>query len=909
MHKGIGEAGRPLALGLPKSRVNRAGLVEARGAALPPRPPPVQLLTNHFGLTFTVESFPVYKYTFKVLNSSDEVFTRIEAKAENVFEFVKGGLPSIGAQPGEYATDYRQQIVSLKPLKIPKNQNKRLDDEGSGGWAIEFGDTVEVRLGNSALASPSPDVIECLRLILGHSSREENQIATVKWPRFFRGADDQNSRNPFQGRDIPEAVSAVFLEGRTFSDIFDALKKKTGAGSTAWLTGLTNLHGAVARTMVSYELPGKESEKVRISGFARRDDRDSKSKDAVHGLKIERDFPGSTEVRFWFKNEYRTVWDHFKKVRNLDLSKHLPLINIGKPGRPEYVPAEYCQVLGPRELDKLNKSTCQSSESRQVWFRFGHNLQELKTDSGSSRVLSNFHIVVHDKEPLKVTGRELDNPRISYCETQSLSVPPEASWKLAERSLAKGPRTQKSWTWIYLGGDSRNDVRQAEDGIKNLDDTLKKMCAKGFPPRRINSDAPVTPDDIAAIRACLARATLKHNDLVVVISPNRLSKDTYKALKFFGDIQSGVHTSCILLNKFRKKGKDGQENWNYGYFRNVALKINMKLGGTSHVLEQDLGVANRNALMVVGYGTSRLTEKPQTPATKGGDGKAAADRPQKPLARDQSSHEIEKEPSQVGLVISADEKLGQWQSSYWNQDPKQKVTGANFTARLRTQIEFWKSTKAMTLNKPMLSVVIYRYGVSESQIETALNQEVPVIRETFKKVFDAKPVQITLVVAIKGHAIRFFPMQVGGGSEVSRNIKPGTVVDNIVTRHRYREFFLASHFAHNGNTKPARYVVLVDEVFNEGDASNPDPVHPSGQLEKFTHDLCYLFGRATKAVGICTPAYYIDILCSRARLYNAAAAKDEIKREVEKSIQDVGVKRRILAREIHRDLANSMYWI
>lgn len=31
--------------------------------------------------------------------------------------------------------------------------------------------------------------------------------------------------------------------------------------------------------------------------------------------------------------------------------------------------------------------------------------------------------------------------------------------------------------------------------------------------------------------------------------------------------------------------------------------------------------------------------------------------------------------------------------------------------------------------------------------------------------------------------------------------------------------------------------------------------------------MCYLFNRATKAVSICPPAYYADLLCERGRSY------------------------------------------
>lgn len=501
-------------------------------------------------------------------------------------------------------------------------------------------------------------------------------------------------------------------------------------------------------------------------------------------------------------------------------------------------------------------------------------------DSGRSRFLSNFHVVVHQTEPLKVTGRELDSPQITYCEKQPISVPLGVSWRFAAKSLAKGPKTEKTWTWIYIGGDSKTGFpRSAENGVKQLDDTLKKMCAKGLPPRFVNNENHCTPENVAAIRASLAYVKSSGVELVVVISPNRLSKDVYQNLKFFGDIQTGIHTSCILLNKFRKTGNDGQEGWNHGYFRNVALKINLKLGGTSHMLEHDLVLAKKNGLIVMGYGNT-----------------------------DQSPEEINKKQSQVGLVISADERLCQWQSSYWNQDPKQEVTGTIFTDRLDSQLRTWISINAFALNKPTLSVVIYRYGVSESQFETVLKQELPAIRKTFKEVFDAKPVQITLVVAIKGQATQFFPYE-GKYGPLDRNVKPGTAVDSVVTRLEYREFFLASHFANKGSTRPARYVVLVDGVFQEGDANHPDSVEFSRKLERFTNDLCYVFGCATQAISICTPAHYVDSLCTRARANNAAAAKDEIKREVENSTKDLGQKRRILAGEIHDDLVNSMYWI
>lgn len=38
-------------------------------------------------------------------------------------------------------------------------------------------------------------------------------------------------------------------------------------------------------------------------------------------------------------------------------------------------------------------------------------------------------------------------------------------------------------------------------------------------------------------------------------------------------------------------------------------------------------------------------------------------------------------------------------------------------------------------------------------------------------------------------------------------------------------------------------------------------------VEDLTYNMCYLFGRATKAVSLCPPAYYADLACERARCY------------------------------------------
>ena len=82
------------------------------------------------------------------------------------------------------------------------------------------------------------------------------------------------------------------------------------------------------------------------------------------------------------------------------------------------------------------------------------------------------------------------------------------------------------------------------------------------------------------------------------------------------------------------------------------------------------------------------------------------------------------------------------------------------------------------------------------------------------------------------------------------------MVDRHIVGRILREFYLQAHQGLQGTARPAHYVVIKDEIGFEAD-----------ELETLTHNMCYLFNRATKAVSICPPAYYADLLCERGRSY------------------------------------------
>ena len=69
-----------------------------------------------------------------------------------------------------------------------------------------------------------------------------------------------------------------------------------------------------------------------------------------------------------------------------------------------------------------------------------------------------------------------------------------------------------------------------------------------------------------------------------------------------------------------------------------------------------------------------------------------------------------------------------------------------------------------------------------------------------------------------------------------------------------------------------------------------------------------LFGRATKAVSICPPAYYADILCTRQRVYMSDVfdPSDSQSESTETMNAQIGFAR---SRKVHDRLKDTMYYI
>jgi len=70
------------------------------------------------------------------------------------------------------------------------------------------------------------------------------------------------------------------------------------------------------------------------------------------------------------------------------------------------------------------------------------------------------------------------------------------------------------------------------------------------------------------------------------------------------------------------------------------------------------------------------------------------------------------------------------------------------------------------------------------------------------------------------------------------------------------DFYLQAHAGLQGHVKATHYTVVYDENGLTAD-----------DIQVGTHDVSYLYARATKAVSLIPAAYYADLACERGRCY------------------------------------------
>ncbi|KAL8685305.1 MAG: hypothetical protein Q9218_007849 [Villophora microphyllina] len=571
-----------------------------------------------------------------------------------------------------------------------------------------------------------------------------------------------------------------------------------------------------------------------------------------------------------------SVASYFKQKYNVDLAKPGdPCINLGTKEKPNFVPPELLTVLpGQQYARKLDEKQTKAminfavrppaANARRI-VEQGAGMMAL---SDTNKKLKDFGIKVFP-QMITVRGRILPQVPIQYKVANKSKVPTivRGAWNLQGSMFTNGRHLQ-GWTYIKF---VKNNLGTTE--ISTLRGELKKLGMGHDPPfpeagvtEELKSGRGYQDTNDKTIERIFRGAAERKLQFLLVILP---SKDAYiySRVKFWGDVHYGIHTVCsigmsLALDKRVNFGAKGID-----YSVNLAHKINLKLGGLNQALpsEQLVNVLKDGKTMLVGMDVTHP-----------------------------SPGSLKESPSIAGVVASVDGRYGQWPASLRAQKGKQEMI-EHLDEMFDERLSLWRTHNQNALPQ---RVIIYRDGVSEGQYAILLNKELPQIRKACEKRYPpGRGPKISLIVCGKRHHTRFYPTNKNEVDQRSGNPINGTVVDRGVTMERGWDFFLQAHHSSQGTARPTHYVVLLEE-----NGLNAD------DLEALTHNLCYHYGRCPKAVSLCPPAYYADLLCERGRmyLYNEFNARDNQTATTE---TEFDWNRAPWLRDVHPNLKDTMFYI
>ncbi|CAF3918070.1 unnamed protein product [Rotaria sordida] len=286
----------------------------------------------------------------------------------------------------------------------------------------------------------------------------------------------------------------------------------------------------------------------------------------------------------------------------------------------------------------------------------------------------------------------------------------------------------------------------------------------------------------------------------------------------------GIITQMI---KLKEKEKEIKNQWNYSRLNNILLKINTKLDGDNSILHVPDVIgeffSHGHRYMYVGVDLSH--------------GAPSSGR----------------KFSTVGVVASADDIPNRYFKEIYIQErlPEARGQSREYVVDMKQIMKSLISQYEQHHRYPPKAIVIYRDGIANSEFDSVFEKELMAIREACVELSSVYRPYLTYIVVNKKHHTRFFPTDSTG------NVKAGTVNDSHdITNPTTYDFFLNSHHAEKGTSRPTHYYVLYDD-----NKLKPD------QIRMLTYALCYTYARCTRSIAIPAPVKYADLLAFRANFY------------------------------------------
>ncbi|MED6145784.1 Protein argonaute-2 [Stylosanthes scabra] len=547
--------------------------------------------------------------------------------------------------------------------------------------------------------------------------------------------------------------------------------------------------------------------------------------------------------------------------------KDIPCLDLGKGNKKNYVPMEFCVLVGgqkyPKErLDTDSAKTLKALSLAHPTERESAIQKMVHSSDGpcGGDVITNFGMRVNTNMTT-ILGRVIVPPELKLGDPNGKAIKvsldlEKCNWNLVGRSMVEGKPVDR---WAILDFTSSGSYKHQ----LRVNEFVNRLIGK-YQRMGINMQEPIWYEESSM--QILARHDLlcellqkisntckhKHGHLQFLLCVMTKKSPGYKYLKWISETKVGIVTQCCLSHS----ANEGDDL----FYTNLALKINAKLGGSNVELNHMFPFfeGDRHVMFVgadVNHPGSRDTKSPSIAAVVATVNWPAANR----------------YAARVCPQYNRSEKI------------------LNFGEVCFELVACYSRINGVRPER----IIIFRDGVSEYQFDMVLNEELHDLKREFQRL-NYFPT-ITLIVAQKRHQTRFFPEGWKDGSS-SGNILPGTVVDAKVTHPFEFDFYLCSYYGSIGTSKPTHYHVLWDEHKFKSD-----------ELQKLIYDMCFTFAKCTKPVSLVPPVYYADLAAYRGRLYHEARVGMQSMRSVGSSSSTASFEQGFY--RLHPDLENMMFFI
>ncbi|KAI5301757.1 hypothetical protein KEM56_001385 [Ascosphaera pollenicola] len=522
-----------------------------------------------------------------------------------------------------------------------------------------------------------------------------------------------------------------------------------------------------------------------------------------------------------------TIANYFREKYNYHLQyPDLPLVEMTKKG--VVYPMEVCFLQGnqryPYKLNELQTSAMikfavspPSERKRAV------EMSKASLAHDSDPILQTFEMKV-SPQMMRTKARLLPNPDLLFGKNERVNPRNFGRWDLKGKKFyaVNNGYPLDSWGVGVFKGHRSPNRQQVEAFVDAFTRAYGQHGGIVQTKPVIMELGPDAGKSLYELFQATGNKFNKRPKLLLLMVNNREAQH-YLRVKKNCDCRFGVASQVVQSAQVVK--------CNPQYISNVLTKVNAKLGGATTRAAGKISNGLQKMSMVIGADVSHSSP-----------GSAA--------------------PSMAAMTMSYDVYGAKYLAGVQtNGQHVEMITEANVRGILSPLIREWM----MNIGGGRVPERLYyiRDGVSEGQFEQVLNTEVPYIRTLLKDLNQGNPWngKLTVVVASKRHHIRAFPDANDRCADKKGNPLPGMLIEKDITDPHGWDFYLYSHAAIQGTSRPTHYHVLLDEA-----------KHPPEQLENLIYDHCYQYVRSTTAVSLHPAVYYAHLASNRARAHEPIPA-------------------------------------